>query len=66
VNSFLVQKRELESKQFVGATVHRKFDKLLMIWPDAKFIHVVRDPRDVARSVVKMGRVGHVYYGADG
>jgi hypothetical protein len=65
VNSFLAQKRQIENKPLVGASVHRHFDRLLTIWPDAKFIHLLRDPRDVARSVLNMGWVGHIYYGVD-
>jgi hypothetical protein len=65
VNSFLEQKQQRERKPFVGATVHRHFNRLLRIWPDAKFIHILRDPRDVARSVLNIGWVGHIYYGAD-
>ena len=65
VNSFLVQKRQRTGKYFVGATVHRHFDRLLQIWPDAKFIHIVRDGRDVARSCIKMNWAGNVWTGSD-
>lgn len=65
VNSFLVQKREDTGKYFVGATVHRHFDRLLKIWSDAKFIHIVRDGRDVARSCVNMNWAGNVWTGSD-
>jgi len=65
VNSFLVQKREGTGKHFVGATVHRHFDRLLQIWPDAKFIHIVRDGRDVARSCINMNWAGNVWAGSD-
>jgi len=64
VNSFLEQKRSRDGKTFVGATVHHAFDRLLDIWPHARFIHLVRDPRDVARSVVQMGWAGNVYEAA--
>lgn len=65
VRSFLEQKRLQDGKQMVGATVHRHFDRLLSIWPNARFMHILRDPRDVARSNVKMGWSGNVYYGVD-
>ncbi len=65
VNSFLVQKRERTGKYFVGATVHRHFDRLLQIWPDARFIHIVRDGRDVARSCIKMNWAGNVWTGSE-
>ena len=65
VNSFLCQKREREGKVLVGATVHRHFDRLLNIWPDARFIHIVRDGRDVARSCIGMGWAGNVWTGVE-
>ncbi|GBF85383.1 sulfotransferase family protein [Aphanothece sacrum] len=37
VNSFLCQQLERENKKIVGATVHRHFDRLPKIWPDAPF-----------------------------
>jgi hypothetical protein len=64
VNSFLVQRREREGKPIVGATVHRHFDQLLRIWPDARFIHLIRDGRDVARSCIGMGWAGNVWTGS--
>jgi len=66
LQDFLEQQRCRESKPFVGATVHRHFDRLIEIWPDAHFIHLVRDPRDVARSVVKMGWAGNSWTGIEG
>ncbi|HIK31041.1 MAG TPA: sulfotransferase [Oscillatoriales cyanobacterium M59_W2019_021] len=65
VNSFLHQKKEQTEKAIVGATVHRHFDKLLKIWPNARFIHIVRDPRDVARSCIGMGWAGNVWTGIE-
>lgn len=61
VNSFLVQRLERHQKPIVGATVHRHFDRLVRIWPNAKFIHIVRDPRDVAKSCIAMGWAGNVW-----
>lgn len=65
VNSFLIQQKNREGKPLIGATVHRHFDRLLKIWPDAKFIHIVRDGRDVARSCIGMGWVGNVWTGVE-
>jgi hypothetical protein len=65
VNSFLTQRLETRNKPIVGATVHRHFDRLLRIWPDAKFLHIVRDPRDVAYSCIGMGWAGNVWYGVE-
>lgn len=45
--------------------MHRGLGRLLDLLPDVRIIHLVRDPRDVARSAIGMGWAGHVYYGAD-
>jgi hypothetical protein len=63
MNSFLKQKRDRDHKRVVGATVHIHFDRLLRIWPDARFIHIVRDGRDVGRSRVELGWAGNMYTG---
>ncbi len=61
VNSFLLEKRRKAGKALVGATVHVHFDRLLWIWPEARFIHLVRDGRDVGRSMVEIGFTGNAY-----
>lgn len=65
LNGFLIQARDQAGKSLVGATVHRHFDRLLWLWPDARFIHLVRDPRDVARSCIGMGWAGNVWTGVE-
>jgi hypothetical protein len=66
VGDFLRQKQAASgNKPHVGATVHRHFDRLRFLWPAARYIHLVRDPRDVARSVVQKGWAGSVYHGAE-
>jgi hypothetical protein len=65
VNSFLAQHSSHTQKEIVGATVHRYFDRLLLIWSNARFIHIVRDARDVARSCVGMGWAGNVWAGVE-
>ena len=65
VNSFLIQKRNRDRKTIVGATVHHAFDRLPMIWPHARYIHLVRDGRDVARSVIQMGWAGNTWFAVD-
>ncbi len=65
VKSFLAQQASRTHKKIVGATVHRYFDRLLIIWPNARFIHIVRDARDVARSCVSMGWAGNVWAGVE-
>ncbi|RMH25456.1 MAG: sulfotransferase [Planctomycetota bacterium] len=66
VRSFLDQCGQRKNKDLVGATVHRHIGRLVSIWPDARFIHLVRDPRDVAPSVIGMGWAGNCYYGVAG
>lgn len=65
LDDFLEQKRSRDGKSIVGATVHYQFRKLSLIWPEAKYIYLYRDGRDVAQSVVQMGWAGNVYAGAD-
>ena len=64
-HDFLEQKRMRDRKAIAGATVHYQFSKLGRIWPRAKYIHLFRDGRDVAHSVVQMGWAGNAYVGAD-
>lgn len=49
----------------VGGTVHRHFSRVLEHWPKARFIHLVRDPRAVAPSAVRMGWDGTPYAAAE-
>ena len=65
VDSFLRQRLDRSGKHQVAAMVHFHFRRLLHIWPDARFIRVLRDPRDVARSVVQMGWQATVWHGLD-
>lgn len=65
LKSFLQQWQQSTGKPQIGATVHRDFDLLLKIWPNAKFIHLIRDPRDVARSCVSMNWAGNSFAGVD-
>jgi hypothetical protein len=61
VNDLLLQKRNRDGKSVVGATVHFDFHKLRFIWPKARYIHLIRDGRDVARSCIGMGWSGNVW-----
>ena len=64
VNDFLVQWKRRADRPIIGATVHRHFDRIPRIWPDARFIHLVRDARDVSRSRVELGWWEGDYYHA--
>jgi LPS sulfotransferase NodH len=55
LNSLLGQARAESGKRFVMATVHRDFDRIPVLWPDAKLVFLVRDPRDVVRSYIQLG-----------
>jgi hypothetical protein len=63
---FLRQQRARDGRELVGAVVHHHFDELPRIWPRARFIHLLRDPRDVARSWIEMGFAGNAWSGAGG
>jgi hypothetical protein len=63
VQSFLAQQAERHQKPIVGAIVHHHFDRVLHIWPNARFIHIVRDPRDVVWDYKQLGWVGNVWTG---
>ena len=65
VNWKLCRWRDAGGKQVVGATVHRHFGRLLHIWPAARFVHIVRDGGDVARSRVQMQWHGSVWTAID-
>jgi hypothetical protein len=64
IHSFMEQMYYRNPKPFIGASIHSRIDLLPFLWPNARFIHLVRDPRDVSRSCIDMGWVGNVYKGA--
>ncbi|MFM1843678.1 MAG: hypothetical protein RLZZ490_2421 [Cyanobacteriota bacterium] len=65
VNDFLTQQNE-HNLPIYGTTVHVKFYCLAKLWPQAKFIYLYRDPRDVAKSFVQLGWSGNTWYGVEG
>lgn len=56
---------QVSKNKVLALNVHRNFDRIPIFFPSAKYIHLVRDPRDVARSCIGMGWAGNVYYGVD-
>lgn len=48
-----------------GATCHVGFLQLGKTWPDARYVHLIRDPRDVAISSLKLGWSGHPYFSSE-
>lgn len=55
---------EQSGKSTVGVTVHLHPQHLPEIAPAARYIHLIRDGRPVAASVVQMGWAGNAYHGA--
>lgn len=49
----------------LSLNIHRNAAKMAALFPDAKIIHLLRDPRDVARSSIGMGWAGNSYFGVD-
>lgn len=45
--------------------VHRHVDRIAEVLPETRIIHLLRDPRDVARSSIGMGWASHLYHGVD-
>lgn len=47
----------------LSINIHRNADRLAKIMPDVRVLHMVRDPRDIARSSIVMGWAGTLYHG---
>lgn len=65
VDDLLWQKPRADGKPLCGATVHHHFWLIPRYYPGARYIHIVRDGRDVAASAVQMGVAGNLFFGAD-
>lgn len=63
IRSFVVQLGK--KNKVLALNVHRNFHLIPLLFPNAKYIHLIRDPRDVARSIIEMGWRGNVYYGVN-
>ncbi len=50
-------------KQILIINLHRNFGKLRKALPTVRVLHLLRDPRDVARSSIGMGWAGTLYHG---
>ncbi|MEO1283260.1 MAG: sulfotransferase [Pseudomonadota bacterium] len=64
LEDFLTQLREGREGPLV-ITFHADIAVLERLFPDARYIHIYRDPRDVANSATRFGWSGNVYYGSD-
>jgi len=64
LNDFMHQLREGREGPAV-ITMHADIAVLERLFPNARYIHIYRDPRDVATSATRFGWSGNVHYGAD-
>lgn len=62
-NDFVSQRMSASGKSTVAVMAHDGMDAILRIWPDARFIHIVRDPRGVALSAKAFEWGTAVYFG---
>ena len=65
LHDFLAQFRARAPGKVLTLNVHRHAETIGRLLPEARFIHLLRDPRDVARSSIGMGWVGLSYFGID-
>lgn len=56
---------QLDGSGILCLNIHRNFDWAQYYFPDAKFVHILRDPRDVAKSTIRMGWAGNTYNAVD-
>ncbi|MEZ5896129.1 MAG: sulfotransferase [Parvularculaceae bacterium] len=63
IRSFVGQLRR--PGQRLSINIHRNFHRIPAIFPDARYVHLLRDPRDVAKSAIGMGWAGNVFHGVD-
>jgi hypothetical protein len=52
-----------DASQIVVLKLHRNLARMRAQMPNLKILHLIRDPRDVARSSIGMGWAGSTYYG---
>jgi hypothetical protein len=63
LQSFMDYLRKHKSGMTLSINIHRHADRIAATMPNAHLIHMLRDPRDVARSSIVMGWAGTTYYG---
>jgi hypothetical protein len=49
----------------VVITLHFDLPKILKVFPGCKILHIVRDPRDVTASIMRLGWAGNAFYAVD-
>src|SRR6056297_761789 len=60
----LVAAMAARDEGILSLSIHRNAAKMAALFPEAKIVHLLRDPRDVARSSIGMGWAGNSYFGA--
>lgn len=66
LDDFLMQTTgRLGGHKCMSINVHRHIDVIFEIFPQTRCIHMLRDPRDVARSSIAMGWAYNIYYGVN-
>jgi hypothetical protein len=62
LQSFMDYLRKHHSGMILSINIHRQVHRIMAIMPNAHLIHMLRDPRDVARSSIVMGWAGTTYH----
>lgn len=62
---FVQDFRRRQPDRLLTLNIHRNIEILLELHPAMRIIHLLRDPRDVARSAVGMGWAQTPYFGVD-
>jgi hypothetical protein len=65
VNGFLLSRQRRKEALVVGATVHHGFSRAPHLWPRVRFLHIVRDPRDVAAARISTGLAGNPWHAVE-
>jgi len=60
-----LHRKDGTGKHIVGASIHARYLEALRYWPELRFIHLVRDPRDVAPSAVAMGWIATCWHATE-
>jgi hypothetical protein len=63
VRDFIRQLRKPGKRLTIN--IHRHFERIPELFPSARFVHLLRDPRDAAKSAIAMGWAGNVFHGVD-
>lgn len=59
----LLRQFQADGEGQLTLNIHRHAERAASLLPRAKFVHLIRDPRDVARSSIGMGWAGTSYHG---